>query len=175
LSTTLSKIWLSVGPFFCSFAHNSLVSHPFLTRKVSNRSSQHVSYTLVRGWSVRSIFGLVNGLVKPRSNLVNLGQTWSTLVKLPSSGKCVPDHVLRVSQAWWTLFGSGTARSNPGQHSVNLGQTWSTLVGFRETCPGPRFEVIWCGRPLSDRASLVRAVSFCVPTLEKIPGVKMGL
>ncbi len=42
-------------------------------------------------------------------------------------------------------------------------------------CPRPRFEVIWCGEPSSDQAGLVRAVSFCVPTPEKIPGVKMGL
>jgi hypothetical protein len=31
-----------------------------------------------------------NGLVKPRSNLVKLGQS------SPISGKCVPDHVLRL-------------------------------------------------------------------------------
>uniref|UniRef100_A0A2N9HYC5 Uncharacterized protein n=1 Tax=Fagus sylvatica TaxID=28930 RepID=A0A2N9HYC5_FAGSY len=34
--------------------------------------------------------------------LVNLGQTWSNLVKaLRNSGKCIPDHVLRVSRAWY--------------------------------------------------------------------------
>jgi hypothetical protein len=56
-----------------------------------------------------------------------------------------------------------------------LGQPWSNLVEFRETCPGPRFKVIWCGGSSSDQAGLVRAVSFCVPTPEKIPWVKMGL
>jgi hypothetical protein len=35
----LPKIWLSIGPFFRSFGHNSLVSRPFSTRKVRNRSS----------------------------------------------------------------------------------------------------------------------------------------
>uniref|UniRef100_A0A2N9GVP5 Uncharacterized protein n=1 Tax=Fagus sylvatica TaxID=28930 RepID=A0A2N9GVP5_FAGSY len=65
----------------------------------------------------------------------NLGQTWSTLVKLgrtwsnsPNSGKCIPDRVSRVFWAGWTLVGLGTARSNLGQTSVNPGQTWSTLV-----------------------------------------------
>ena len=42
-------------------------------------------------------------------------------------------------------------------------------------CPRPRFEVIWCDEPSLDQASLVWAASFYVPTLEKIPGVKMGL
>jgi hypothetical protein len=81
-------------------------------------------------------FGMVKGAVSSIQLLVwsmvwsNLGQTWSTLVKLgqssPNSGKCIPDHVLRVSQAWWTLFGSETVRSN-------LGQTWSTLVKHGQT------------------------------------------
>uniref|UniRef100_A0A2N9FHC0 Uncharacterized protein n=1 Tax=Fagus sylvatica TaxID=28930 RepID=A0A2N9FHC0_FAGSY len=57
-----------------------------------------------------------NGPVKPWSNLVNLGQTWSNLVKaLRNSGKCIPDHVLRVSRAWWVLVGLETARSNLGR------------------------------------------------------------
>ena len=87
--------------------------------------------------------------------------------------------------AWWTLVGSGMARSNPGQSSINLGQTWSTsvklgqpwenLVGFREMCPGPCFEVICHGGPSSDQAGLVRSTSFCMPTPEKIPWVKMEL
>jgi hypothetical protein len=59
-----------------------------------------------------------------------------------------------------------------------LGQPWSSLVKapkFREMCPGPCPEVIWCGGPSLDRAGLVQAISFCVPTPEKIPWVKMGL
>ena len=52
-----------------------------------------------------------NGLVKPRSNLVNFGQTWSTLVKLgqpwSNFGKCVPDLLLEVILTWWALVGSG--------------------------------------------------------------------
>jgi hypothetical protein len=42
-------------------------------------------------------------------------------------------------------------------------------------CPKSHSEVIWRGEPSSDQAGLVRAVSFCVSTPEKIPGVKMGL
>jgi hypothetical protein len=34
-----------------------------------------------RGGQFEPVFGLVNGPVKPWSNLVNLGQTWSNLVK----------------------------------------------------------------------------------------------
>ena len=41
--------------------------------------------------------------------------------------------------------------------------------------PRPYFEVIWRGEPSSDQAGLVRATSFCVPTPEKVPRVKMGL
>jgi hypothetical protein len=82
LSTTPTKIWLSVGPFFRSFGHNSLVSCPFSARKVSNRSSHHilqngqgeVSSIQLSVWStVRSNLG---------QTLVNPSQTWSTLVKL---------------------------------------------------------------------------------------------
>jgi hypothetical protein len=35
----------------------------------------------LRGGQFDTVFGLVNGPVKPWSNLVNLGQTWSDLVK----------------------------------------------------------------------------------------------
>jgi hypothetical protein len=37
--------------------------------------------------------------------------------------------------AWWTLFGSGMARSNLGQTLVNPGQTWSTLVKLGQNSP----------------------------------------
>jgi hypothetical protein len=160
--------------FFHSFDHNSLVSRPFLARKVPNRSSHHA---LQNGQgAVSSIQLLVWSTIRS-----NLGQTWSTLVKLgqiwsklSKLWEMYPGPRFEDFSAWWTLVGSGTARSNPGQHSVNLGQTWSTLVGFRETCPGPRFEIICRDKPSSDQADLVRATSFCVSTPEKIPGVKMG-
>ena len=63
----------------------------------------------------------------------------------------------------------------PWSNLVNFGQTWSTLVGFREMCPGPRFGVICRGGPSSGQAGLVRAISFCVPTPEKILWVKNGV
>uniref|UniRef100_A0A2N9FT26 Uncharacterized protein n=1 Tax=Fagus sylvatica TaxID=28930 RepID=A0A2N9FT26_FAGSY len=73
--------------------------------------------------------------------------------------------------ARWTLFRSGTARSNLGQHLV---KPWSKLPDFWEMCPGPCSEVIWCDKPSSDQAALVRAASFCMPTPEKIPWVSAG-
>ncbi len=64
----------------------------------------------------------------------------------------------------------------------NLGQPWSNLVNPSQTCsnfgkrvPDLLLGVISCGESSSDQAGLVRAVSFCVPTPEKIPWVKMGL
>ena len=79
----------------------------------------------------------------------NLSQTWSTLVKLgqssPNSGKCIPDHVLRVSryigpQSGWKRLGQTLVKL--GQLLVKLDQPWENLVGFREMCPRPHFEVI---------------------------------
>uniref|UniRef100_A0A2N9EHE6 Aminotransferase-like plant mobile domain-containing protein n=1 Tax=Fagus sylvatica TaxID=28930 RepID=A0A2N9EHE6_FAGSY len=63
--------------------------------------------------------------VKPWSNLVNLGQTWSKLSKL---WEMYPGIHFEGFWASWTLVGLGTARSNLGQTSVNPSQTWSTLV-----------------------------------------------
>uniref|UniRef100_A0A2N9GQD9 Uncharacterized protein n=1 Tax=Fagus sylvatica TaxID=28930 RepID=A0A2N9GQD9_FAGSY len=115
----------AVGMFLMptGFAHNSLVSRPFLTRKVSNRSSQRAPR--IGQGVVSSIQLLVWSTVRS-----NLGQTWSTLVKLgqssPNSGKCIPDLVLRVFGHSGPLVGSETAWSN-------LGQTWSTLVKLGQT------------------------------------------
>ena len=128
MSTTLSKIWLSVGPFFRSFDHNSLVSCPFLTHKVSNRSSHHVLQSGPE--KVSSIQFLVWSTVRS-----NLGQTWSTLVKLGRIWSklsklwemCLGPH-FEGFWAWWTLVGLETARSN-------LGQPWSTLVKLGQTSP----------------------------------------
>ena len=135
MSTTLSKIWLSVGPFFHSFDHNFLVSRPFLAYEVSNRSSHHVRQN--GQGAVGSIQLSVWSTVQS-----NLGQTWSTLVKLgriwskPSKlWEMYPGPHFEGSWAWWTLVGLEMAQSN-------LGQPWENLVGFWEMCPRPRFEVI---------------------------------
>jgi hypothetical protein len=133
LSTTLSKIWLSVGPFFHSFNHNSLVSRPFLACKVSNRSSH---YVLRNGQgAVSSIQLLVWSTVWS-----NLGQTWSTPVKLGQpwsnlvrSWEMCPRPRFEVIWARWVLVGLETARSNLGQTLVNSSQTWSTLVKLGQT------------------------------------------
>uniref|UniRef100_A0A2N9H8A0 Uncharacterized protein n=1 Tax=Fagus sylvatica TaxID=28930 RepID=A0A2N9H8A0_FAGSY len=81
-------------PHAKGFDHNSLVSRPFLARKVSNRSSHHVLQNGQGAGQFDSAFGLVNGPVKPWSNLVNLGQTWSK--SSPNPGKCIPDRVSRT-------------------------------------------------------------------------------
>uniref|UniRef100_A0A2N9HKK9 Uncharacterized protein n=1 Tax=Fagus sylvatica TaxID=28930 RepID=A0A2N9HKK9_FAGSY len=105
--TTLSKIWLSVGPFFHSFDHNSLVSRPFLARKVSNRSSHRALHD--GQGVVSSIQLLVRSTVWS-----NLGQTWSTLVKLgriwsklSKLWEMYPGPHFEGFWAWWTLVGSG--------------------------------------------------------------------
>ena len=166
MSITLSKIWLSVGPFFHSFDHNSLVSRPFLARKVPNRSSHH---TLQNGpRAVSSIQLLVWSTVRS-----NLGQTWSTLVKalqtLGNVSRTTFRGFLGMVDPIWIRNGSVKPWST-------LGQPWSNLIKAPwEMCPEPCSEVIWCGGPSSGRAGSVRAVSFCVPTPEKILCVKMGL
>uniref|UniRef100_A0A2N9HZY8 Uncharacterized protein n=1 Tax=Fagus sylvatica TaxID=28930 RepID=A0A2N9HZY8_FAGSY len=139
-----------------------------------------ILYTLVKGWSVRSSFwsGQRSG-----QTLVKLGQPWSNLVEFgqssPNSWKCIPDYISRVSGHGGSLVGLETARSNLGQTLVNSSQTWSTLVKLGQTL-GNVSRTFFLGvfdgdEPSSDQADLVRAASFCVPTPEKIPGVKMGL
>uniref|UniRef100_A0A2N9G8T1 Uncharacterized protein n=1 Tax=Fagus sylvatica TaxID=28930 RepID=A0A2N9G8T1_FAGSY len=120
-------------PYAKGFDHNSLVSRPFLARKVSNRSSHHV---LQNGQgAVSSIQLSVWSTVRS-----NLGQTWLTLVKLgriwskPSKfWEMCPGPHFECFWAWWTLVGLETARSNLGQTLVNPGQTWSTLVKLLRT------------------------------------------
>jgi hypothetical protein len=73
----LAKCWTD----FYGFTHNFLVSRPFSTRKVLNRSSRCV---LSNGEMVVSqILLLVRS--RPWSNLVNLSQLWSNLVKPPQT------------------------------------------------------------------------------------------
>jgi hypothetical protein len=133
LSTTLNKIWLSVGPFFRSFDRNFLVSRPFWARQVSNRSSH---YVLQNGpGAVSSIQLSVWSTVGS-----NLGQTWSTLVEIgqnfPNSGKCIPDRVSRVfgpdgPQSGWERLGQTSVKLR--STLVKLGQPWSNLVNPGQT------------------------------------------
>uniref|UniRef100_A0A2N9ETI7 Uncharacterized protein n=1 Tax=Fagus sylvatica TaxID=28930 RepID=A0A2N9ETI7_FAGSY len=113
------------------FDHNSLVSRPFLARKAPNRSSHHALQNGQGSGQFDSAFGLVNGSVKPWSNLVNLGQTWSNLVKaLQNSGKCVPDHILRV---FWDMVDPSRVGNGSVKPRSNLGQPWSNLVNPSQT------------------------------------------
>uniref|UniRef100_A0A2N9GAQ6 Aminotransferase-like plant mobile domain-containing protein n=1 Tax=Fagus sylvatica TaxID=28930 RepID=A0A2N9GAQ6_FAGSY len=65
-------------PYAKGFDHNSLVSRPFLARKVSNRSSHHV---LQNGLGAVDLVGLERlGQILGQTS-VNPSQTWSTLVK----------------------------------------------------------------------------------------------
>uniref|UniRef100_A0A2N9H255 Uncharacterized protein n=1 Tax=Fagus sylvatica TaxID=28930 RepID=A0A2N9H255_FAGSY len=132
-------------PYAKGFDHNSLVSRPFSTRKVRNRSSHTFSTEWSRGGQFDSVFGLVNGPVKPWSNLVNLGQTWSNLVKaLQTLGKCIPNRVSRVS-------GHGGLPSRAGNGSVKPRSNF----GFVGSCGlGP-------GRPALRAGNL--GIRLCVP------------
>uniref|UniRef100_A0A2N9H5B0 Aminotransferase-like plant mobile domain-containing protein n=1 Tax=Fagus sylvatica TaxID=28930 RepID=A0A2N9H5B0_FAGSY len=93
-----------------------------------------ILYTLVKG-VVSSIQFLVWSTVWS-----NLGQTWSTLVKLGRTWakfskllEMYPGLHFKGFWARWVLVGLETARSNLGQTSVNPSQTWSTLVKLGQT------------------------------------------
>ena len=112
---------------FYGFVHNFLISRLFSTRKVPNRSSR---YDLSNGQRVVSrIFLFFRS--KPWSNLVNLGQLWSNLVKPPQTS--------------------------------------------RNALPAMFWEFLSPIKPFSSQTSSVWAVSFCMPTPEKIWEVKIGL
>ena len=116
MSTTLSEIWPSIGPFFHSFDHNSLEALIMFFRMVQERSVR---------FSLRS--GQRSG-----QTLVKLGRIRSKPSKLWEM--CLGPH-FEGFWAWWTLVELQTARSNLGQTLVNPGQTWSTLVKLGQTSP----------------------------------------
>uniref|UniRef100_A0A2N9G3R2 Uncharacterized protein n=1 Tax=Fagus sylvatica TaxID=28930 RepID=A0A2N9G3R2_FAGSY len=99
-------------PYAKGFDHNSLVSRPFLARKVSNRSSHYVLRNGQGAWSVR--FSFWSGQ-RSGQTLVKLGQPWSNLVEFgqssPNSWKCIPDFISRVS-------GHGRAARLAQHHTV---------------------------------------------------------
>uniref|UniRef100_A0A2N9HH82 Uncharacterized protein n=1 Tax=Fagus sylvatica TaxID=28930 RepID=A0A2N9HH82_FAGSY len=120
------------------------------------------------------VFGLVNGPVKPWSNLVNLGQTWSDLVKALQTLGNVPR----------TSFQGFLGKADPsraGNSSVKPRSLWSTsnLVNPSQTWSnlGKCVSDLLLGSILgvgSDRL-MVRAVSFCAPTPRENPGGKNGV
>ena len=70
----------------------------------------------------------------------------------------------------------------PVNASVKLGQPWSNLVkvgqtspNSRKCAPDPILRLFWCGGSLSGLTGSAWAALFCVPTPEKILGVKIGL
>ena len=157
----LVKCWT----VFHGFAYNSLISRPFSTRRVSNRSSHHalhngqgvVSSIQLLVWStVRSNLG------QTRSTLVELGQIWSKLSELWEMypGPCFEGFFGMVDPSR-VRNGSIKPRSALGQpwsNLVNLGKTWSdfgkcaldpvlrlfVMAGLRRIRPAwfglPRFE-----------------------------------
>ena len=113
-----------------------------------------------------------NGLVKPRSNLVKalwtLGNvSWTTFWGFLD--------IVSPSRVRNSLVKLGQLRSN----LVNPGQTWSTLVKLGQISGNVSrtsfLRLFWCGGHSSGQAGSVGATSFCVPTPEKFPGVKMEL
>uniref|UniRef100_A0A2N9F6V3 Uncharacterized protein n=1 Tax=Fagus sylvatica TaxID=28930 RepID=A0A2N9F6V3_FAGSY len=124
----------NVGGKFRNFQQNLILSACFHARGLAQRrvwvredmilangGRRNVPYAK-GGGQFDPVFGLVNGPVKPWSNLVNLGQTWSK--SSPNSWKCIPDYISRVSGHGGSLVGLETARSNLGQTlvKVKLGQ-----------------------------------------------------
>uniref|UniRef100_A0A2N9GD00 Aminotransferase-like plant mobile domain-containing protein n=1 Tax=Fagus sylvatica TaxID=28930 RepID=A0A2N9GD00_FAGSY len=94
------------------------------------RRKAYATYFSKGAVSSIQLFGLVNGPVKPWSNLVNLGHFGQSP---PNSGEMGPGLHFEGFWARWVLVGSETARSNLGQTLVKLGQTWSTLVKLGQT------------------------------------------
>uniref|UniRef100_A0A2N9E3X7 Aminotransferase-like plant mobile domain-containing protein n=1 Tax=Fagus sylvatica TaxID=28930 RepID=A0A2N9E3X7_FAGSY len=124
-------------PYAKGFDHNSLVSRPFSTRKVRNRSSHDVLQNGQGGGQFDSAFGLVNGPVKPWSNLVNLGQTWSNLVKALQTLGNVSRTTFRgfLGTVGPSRVGNGSVK--PRSTLVELGQTLVKLGSGRlgSGCP----------------------------------------
>uniref|UniRef100_A0A2N9HY83 Uncharacterized protein n=1 Tax=Fagus sylvatica TaxID=28930 RepID=A0A2N9HY83_FAGSY len=134
---------------------------------LANGGRRNVPYAK-GGGQFDPVFGLVNGPVKPWSNLVNLGQTWSKA--LQTLGNVSRTHF----EGFWarrTLVGLGNSSVKPRSKTS---QTWSTLVKLGQTL-GNVSRTFFLGvfdadEPSSDQTGLVRAVSFCAPTPRENPG-----
>uniref|UniRef100_A0A2N9HF57 Aminotransferase-like plant mobile domain-containing protein n=1 Tax=Fagus sylvatica TaxID=28930 RepID=A0A2N9HF57_FAGSY len=85
----------------------------FARYDLANGGRRNVPYAK-GGGQFDPVFGLVNGPVKPWSNLVNLGQTWSDLVKaLQTPWKCIPGLHFKGFWARRTLVGLGNSSVKP--------------------------------------------------------------
>ena len=120
----MAKCWT----VFYGFAHNFLVSRPFLTRKVLNWSSQDALH--IGQGAVSLIQFSVWSTVQS-----NLGQTWLNLSKFR---EMYPGPRFEGFWVYWTPVRS----ERLGQTPVKLGQLWSNLVKLREMRPRPHLEVI---------------------------------
>uniref|UniRef100_A0A2N9F921 Uncharacterized protein n=1 Tax=Fagus sylvatica TaxID=28930 RepID=A0A2N9F921_FAGSY len=164
---------LSAKPYFA--LHRG--EFGFARYDLANGGRRNVPYAK-GGGQFDPVFGLVNGPVKP---LVKLGQPWSNLVKiLRNPGKCIPElHFEGFLGKVDPSRAGKQARSNLGQTSVNPSQTWSTLVKLGQTLGNVSrtffLGVFDAASPRRIRPAWFGLSSFCVPTPEKIPGVKMGL
>uniref|UniRef100_A0A2N9IR81 Reverse transcriptase RNase H-like domain-containing protein n=1 Tax=Fagus sylvatica TaxID=28930 RepID=A0A2N9IR81_FAGSY len=147
---------------------------------LANGGRRNVPYAK-GGGQFDPVFGLVNdgrsNLGQTWSTLVKLGQTWSKLSKL---WEMYPGPHFEGFWAYWTPSRVRNGLVKPRSNLVNPGQTWSTLVKFGQTfklwemCSGYLpWEYFETTSPSSDWSGLVRAVPFCVPTPEKIPGVQV--
>uniref|UniRef100_A0A2N9G4Y2 Uncharacterized protein n=1 Tax=Fagus sylvatica TaxID=28930 RepID=A0A2N9G4Y2_FAGSY len=144
-------------PYAKGFDHNSLVSRPFLARKVSNRSSHYVLQNGPGVVSLIQLFGLVN-------------RSGQTLVKL---GRSKPSKLWEMYPGILLGFLGKVDPSRAGNGSVTSVKLRSTLVKPGQTLGNVSrtfflgvFDVARLRRIM---AGLVRAVPFCVPTPEKIP------
>uniref|UniRef100_A0A2N9GJS9 Uncharacterized protein n=1 Tax=Fagus sylvatica TaxID=28930 RepID=A0A2N9GJS9_FAGSY len=120
---------LSAKPYFA--LHRG--EFGFARYDLANGGRRNVPYAK-GGGQFDPVFGLVNGPVKPWSNLVNLGQTWSNLVKALQT---LGDVSRTTFQGFPGTVGPSRVRKRLGQTSVKLSvnpsQTWSTLVKLGQT------------------------------------------
>uniref|UniRef100_A0A2N9I3R9 Uncharacterized protein n=1 Tax=Fagus sylvatica TaxID=28930 RepID=A0A2N9I3R9_FAGSY len=145
----------------------------FARYDLANRGRRNVPYAK-GGGQFDPVFGLVNGPVKPWSNLVNLGQTWSDLVKaLQTLGN--------VSRTSFQGFLGKADPSRAGNSSVKPRSNFkrSTLVKLGQTL-GNVSRTFFLGvfdaeSPRRIRPAWFGLSRFARRHLEKIPGVKMGL
>uniref|UniRef100_A0A2N9FJT8 Uncharacterized protein n=1 Tax=Fagus sylvatica TaxID=28930 RepID=A0A2N9FJT8_FAGSY len=127
---------LSAKPYFA--LHRG--EFGFARYDLANGGRRNVPYAK-GGGQFDPVFGLVNGPVKPWSNLVNLGQTWSDSVKALQTlgnvsrtsfqgflGKADPSRAGNSSVKPRSNFGQnlGQTSVNP-TNLVNPSQTWSNL------------------------------------------------
>uniref|UniRef100_A0A2N9F2V5 Aminotransferase-like plant mobile domain-containing protein n=1 Tax=Fagus sylvatica TaxID=28930 RepID=A0A2N9F2V5_FAGSY len=141
--TLCASVTTSVGKSR-NFQQNLILSACFHAR--GRRSSRCRIPTILVSSSESLRYLLFNGVVSSIQFLVwsmvrsNLGQTWSTLVKLGRTWsklskllEMYPGLHFKGFWARWVLVGLETARSNLGQTLVNSSQTWSTLVKLGQT------------------------------------------